>query len=139
AALMPHGAAVEVAVRHARHLNSRLYILARASNAAEVRRLKKAGADAVVQPEFEAGVEVIRQALERYGIFGLELDHVIPGRRPTFYSHAAPGQESQRAPLPRLRRVLPRLRGHPLPRLRRVLPRLRGHPLPRLRRVLPRL
>ena len=94
AALMPHGAAVEVAVRHARHLNPRLYILARASNAAEVRRLKKAGADAVVQPEFEAGVEVIRQALERYGIFGLELDHVIAGRRHTFYSHAAPGQES---------------------------------------------
>ena len=94
AALMPHGAAVEVAVRHARHLNPRMYILARASNAAEVRRLKKAGADAVVQPEFEAGVEVIRQALERYGIFGLELDHVIAGRRHSFYSHAAPERES---------------------------------------------
>src|SRR5262249_57168354 len=39
-----------------------------------------------------------------------------------------------RHPLPRLRRVLPRLRGgefgcHPLPRLRRVLPRLRGESL----------
>src|SRR5262249_29354468 len=54
------------------------------------------------------------------------------------------------SPLPRLRRVLPRLRGGerrlgPLPRLRRVLPRLRGGEkerlgsLPRLRRVLPRL
>lgn len=93
AALMPHAAAVELAVRHARHLNPRLYIVARASNAAEVRRLRKAGADAVVQPEFEAGVEVIRQALERYGIFGLELDHVVAGRRHAFYSHAAPEQE----------------------------------------------
>jgi K+:H+ antiporter len=93
AALMPHGAAVELAVRHARHLNPRLYIVARASNAAEVRRLREAGADAVVQPEFEAGVEVIRQALERYGIFGLELDHVVAGRRHAFYSHAAPEQE----------------------------------------------
>src|SRR5215472_7216376 len=43
------------------------------------------------------------------------------------------------APLPRLRRVLPQLRGAPLPRLRRVLPQLRGAPLPRLRRVLPQL
>ena len=94
AALMPHRAAVELAVRHARHLNPKLYIVARASNAAEVRRLRKAGADAVVQPEFEAGVEVIRRALERYGIFGLELDHVVAGRRHAFYSHAAPEQES---------------------------------------------
>lgn len=90
AALMPHGAAVELAVRHARHLNPNLHIVARASNATEVRRLMKAGADTVVQPEFEAGVEVIRQALERYGIFGLELDHVVAGRRHSFYSHAAP-------------------------------------------------
>jgi len=86
AVLMPHTAAVELCVRQARHLNPRLFIVARASNAADVRRLTQAGADAVVQPEFEAGVEVIRLTLERYGIFGLELDHVIAGRRHAFYS-----------------------------------------------------
>ena len=95
AVLIPHGAAVELAVRRARQLNPRLYIVARASNAAEVRRLREAGAHSVVQPEFEAGVEVIRQALERYGIFGLELDHLVIGRRHAFYSHAVPEQGPQ--------------------------------------------
>lgn len=90
AVLMPHGASVELAVRHGRHLNPRLFIVARASGVEEMRRLRKAGADAIVQPEFEAGVEVIRLALVRYGIFGLELDHVVAGRRHTFYRRAVP-------------------------------------------------
>jgi monovalent cation:H+ antiporter-2, CPA2 family len=90
AVLMPHGASVELAVRHGRQLNPRLFIVARASGVEEMRRLRRAGANAIVQPEFEAGVEVIRLALVRYGIFGLELDHVVAGRRHTFYRRAVP-------------------------------------------------
>jgi CPA2 family monovalent cation:H+ antiporter-2 len=41
----------------------------------------------VVQPEFEAGVEVIRHTLQRYGVMGAEPDHLIAGRRRVFYEH----------------------------------------------------
>ena len=51
----------------------------------QVERLQKAGATEVVLTEFEAGVEVIRHALRRYGIRGLELVSVIAGRRAAFY------------------------------------------------------
>jgi hypothetical protein len=39
----------------------------------------------VVQPEFEAGQEVIRHALRRFGLGGLELSNLITGRRAAYY------------------------------------------------------
>ena len=60
-------------------------MVARAADVREVERLQQAGATEVVQPEFEAGVEVIRHALRRYGTGGLELVGVVAGRRSAFY------------------------------------------------------
>lgn len=88
ALLMPDPAAAEVATRYARAHFPRLDIVVRAGTAAEVERLRRAGATDVVQPEFEGGVEVIRHALRRYGIGGYELTQVITGRRAAFYRHA---------------------------------------------------
>jgi CPA2 family monovalent cation:H+ antiporter-2 len=89
AVLMPDRTATEQATRVSRGLNPRLDIVARASSVGDLERLRAAGATEVVQPEFEAGVEVIRHTLRRFGIGGLELTTLISGRRATFYRRAA--------------------------------------------------
>lgn len=86
AALVPDITTAELATRNARQMsNSRLTIVARVARAEDVARLREAGATAVVQPEFEAGVEVIRHTLQRYGISERELTHVVAGRRNAYY------------------------------------------------------
>lgn len=85
AALVPDPTDAENIVRQARAINPRLDIVARASDAEQVERLRRAGATEVVQPEFEAGVEVIRHALQRYGVAGAELNIAVAGRRRSFY------------------------------------------------------
>lgn len=85
AVVMPDSTAAEQATRVARALNPKLDIVARAASADDLSRLRRAGASDVVQPEFEAGVEVIRHALRRFGVGGLELANVAAGRRATFY------------------------------------------------------
>ena len=94
AVLMPDVDAAQVVTRLARGQHPDLDIVVRARNEADVERLRRAGATDVVQPEFEAGVEVIRHALRRYGIGGFELTHLIAGRRATFYRHAAREMET---------------------------------------------
>ncbi|HXM55388.1 MAG TPA: cation:proton antiporter [Candidatus Dormibacteraeota bacterium] len=85
AALVPDVADAERIVRSARAASGRLHVVARAQRGEDVERLRTAGADVVVQPEFEAGVEVIRHALQRYGVSGMELSVLIGGRRRSFY------------------------------------------------------
>jgi CPA2 family monovalent cation:H+ antiporter-2 len=85
ALLMPDASAAEIATRFARGHNRRLDVVARAATPEDLERLRKAGATAVVQPEFEAGVEVIRHALRRYGVGGMELTTLVNGRRALFY------------------------------------------------------
>ena len=91
AVLIPDARAAELVTRHARTLHPDLDIVARAANADQVKGLREAGATEVVQPEFEAGVEVIRHALHRYGIAGTELSDVVAGRRAAYYNHATAG------------------------------------------------
>jgi CPA2 family monovalent cation:H+ antiporter-2 len=86
AVLMPDAQAAEAATLAARLFNRRLDIVARAVNTADIERLRRAGAAEVVQPEFEAAIEVIRHALRRYGVGGMELVHAAAGRRAAFYS-----------------------------------------------------
>ncbi len=85
AVLVPDPATAEAATRYARAHGHRLDIVARAADARDVERLRDAGATEVVQPEFEAGVEVIRHSLGRLGVAGLELQHITAGRRSSFY------------------------------------------------------
>ena len=85
AALVPDVSDAERIVRGARALGPRVHVVARAQRGEDVDLLHRAGADVVVQPEFEAGVEVIRHTLQRYGVMGAELDHLIAGRRRLFY------------------------------------------------------
>jgi monovalent cation:H+ antiporter-2, CPA2 family len=90
ALLIPDADAAEAATRYARSHHPRLDILVRAHSTEDIARLRRAGATDVVQPEFEAGVEVIRHALRRYGIGGLELSQVAAGRRAAFYQQGVP-------------------------------------------------
>lgn len=85
ALLMPDQNAAELATRHARRMAPRLHIVARARDAEALERLRRAGASAVVQPEFEAGAEVIQHALHRYGVSGPELTLIATARRRAFY------------------------------------------------------
>jgi CPA2 family monovalent cation:H+ antiporter-2 len=89
AVLMPDRGAAEQATRVGRRLNARLDIVARAGDVGDLERLRAAGATEVVQPEFEAGVEVIRHTLRRFGIGGVELTALTTGRRAAFYRRAA--------------------------------------------------
>lgn len=89
AALVPDVADAERIVRGALALNRRIQVVARAQRGEDVERLRRAGAGEVVQPEFEAGIEVIRYTLRRYGVLGPELDHLISGRRRAFYETPA--------------------------------------------------
>jgi K+:H+ antiporter len=75
----------EQIVRLARATNPRLDIVARARDAEQMARLQRLGVSEVVQPEFEAGLEVIRHALQRFGVSGTELGVVAQGRRRAFY------------------------------------------------------
>lgn len=85
AVLVPDARTAELATRHARAINPRLDIIARAARREDIEPLRRAGATDVVQPEFEAGVEVIRHALRRYGVSGAELATLASGRRASFY------------------------------------------------------
>lgn len=93
ALLIPDVATAEVAARHARALNPNLDIVARASSVSDLERLRRAGATDVVQPEFEAGVEVIRHTLRGYGIGSQELADLAVERRALFYGRGAAGEE----------------------------------------------
>jgi CPA2 family monovalent cation:H+ antiporter-2 len=83
AILVPNVTTAEVATRRARELNPTLDIVARVSRAEDVLRLQQAGANQLVQPEFEAGIQVIRYALQRYGAGDVSRD--IADSRQAFY------------------------------------------------------
>lgn len=57
---------IRLAIERARRLNSSLVVIARAAGEAQVAELRTLGIAATVQPEFEGGVEMLRQALIRY-------------------------------------------------------------------------
>jgi CPA2 family monovalent cation:H+ antiporter-2 len=89
AVVMPDARAAENVTRNARARYRRLDIVVRVASADQVQRMQQAGASEVVQPEFEAGLEVIRHTFRRYGIAGMELLNAIAGRRATYYERTS--------------------------------------------------
>jgi len=63
---VPDQYTVHLSIERARRLNPAVFVIARAVREHHVAELHKLGVDAVVQPEFEGGVEMVRQALIRY-------------------------------------------------------------------------
>ncbi|MBI3945402.1 MAG: cation:proton antiporter [Armatimonadetes bacterium] len=65
---VPDFLVAQMAVRNLRAMNPDLRIVARVAAMGSVSALYEAGAEEVVQPEFEAGIELTRHALVRLGI-----------------------------------------------------------------------
>jgi CPA2 family monovalent cation:H+ antiporter-2 len=62
---IPDQSTVHISVERAKRLNPKIMVIARAARTHHVAELTMLGVDAVVQAEFEGGVEMVRQALVR--------------------------------------------------------------------------
>lgn len=77
----PDPQTINLAVSHARRLNPRLDIIVRVHFGGQAEELKSLGVAEVVQPEFEAGLEIIRHTLHRYGLGSTEIQYIISAIR----------------------------------------------------------
>ena len=73
---VPEWQAIRLGIDRAKALNPRLFVIARATTVRHVEDLRGLHADVVVQPEFEGGVEMVRQALRQCERSGVEIDHL---------------------------------------------------------------
>jgi CPA2 family monovalent cation:H+ antiporter-2 len=85
---VPDLSTVHLSVVRARRLNPKVVVIARAARSDYVGELGKLGVDAVVQAEFEAGVEMVRQALVRYPADSEATSRLVSDARNEFYSVA---------------------------------------------------
>jgi CPA2 family monovalent cation:H+ antiporter-2 len=77
---------VESIVRRARQLDPGLRIVARAAQLAQLDTLRALGVYELVQPEFEAGLEMVRQTLAQFGVPTLEIQSFTDGVRREHYA-----------------------------------------------------
>jgi len=73
--------AAELTTRNARQINTRLDIVSRVHRDEDAKLLKDIGASELVRPEFEASLEITRHTLHRFGLTGVEIQHIISGLR----------------------------------------------------------
>ena len=73
--------AVRLALDHARRLNPSLDIIARAHNDSEFQFLQGRGVSEVVQPETEAGIELVRHTLCRLGLPEEKIAELVASQR----------------------------------------------------------
>lgn len=67
---------VELIVRQARQLRPELHIVARATRLGQLETLRVLGIHEVVQPEFEAGLELVRQSLLHFDMPAAEIERL---------------------------------------------------------------
>jgi CPA2 family monovalent cation:H+ antiporter-2 len=77
--------AAEVIVRRAKELNPRVDVIVRSTGSAEHIALTKAGAEEVVHPELEAGLEFVRHTLHRFGVDSNQIRALLSRRRRDIY------------------------------------------------------
>ena len=81
----PDRHAIMSGIEHARRMNPRLYVVARATAAGHVDDLRALRVDAVVQPEFEGGIEMVRRALAQCERSGDEIERLTEELRRALY------------------------------------------------------
>lgn len=86
--------AARAAIRRARALNPGIAIVTRASSRAEVQVHRDAGADEIIQPEYEAGLEFVLHVLGRIGMSPGETGEVLLEHRALLYQEAEPSARS---------------------------------------------
>ena len=69
--------ATELTVKNARAINPKLDIVARVHFDEQADALRELGVAEIVRPEFEAGLEMVRHTLHRYGLTGTEIQYII--------------------------------------------------------------
>lgn len=83
---IPDPIGVERIIRYAREIHPPLDIVARATLGASLEFLRGLGATEVVEPEFEAGLEVLRHTLSRLGLGATEAQYIVNTIRIEHYS-----------------------------------------------------
>ncbi len=72
---------IELTVRNARQINQGLDIVARVHRDSDAALLKDIGVSELVRPEFEAGLEITRHTLHRFGLTAVEIQRILSGLR----------------------------------------------------------
>jgi CPA2 family monovalent cation:H+ antiporter-2 len=83
---LPEAAVTEMAVRLLKQLAPDLPVVARVHRGMDIPAVRRAGADAAVHAEFEAGTEMIRQGLDRLGLPDPTVDEYIESLRQRWYA-----------------------------------------------------
>lgn len=86
---VPAQSTVRLSAERARRLNPRLFVIARAAREHHISGLRELGVDAAVQPEFEGGVEMVRQALVHYDYDDAGARRLVDALRNDLYGGAA--------------------------------------------------
>jgi monovalent cation:H+ antiporter-2, CPA2 family len=76
---------VELVVREVRRLHPELHIVARATRLRQLEELRALGVHEVVQPEFEAGLELVRQTLLHFDMPAAEIERLSDSVRQELY------------------------------------------------------
>jgi CPA2 family monovalent cation:H+ antiporter-2 len=85
---IPDTSTIRLCVERARLLNPEIVVIARAAREHHVAELRKMGVNAVVQAEFEGGVEMVRQAMVRYQCDEATTSRMVSAVRAEFYGGA---------------------------------------------------
>jgi len=83
---IPDALAARLAVERVRNLAPEVYLLVRAESAGQLEDLGRLGVYEAVQPELEAGLELARQALARFGVAAEEAQTFADGVRRELYA-----------------------------------------------------
>jgi CPA2 family monovalent cation:H+ antiporter-2 len=83
---IPNMVTVQTIVERVRHIHPELHIVTRVDSVEQMQVLSKQGVYEVVQPEFEAGLEIVRQALLHLKIPATEIYRYIDGVRRERYT-----------------------------------------------------
>ena len=77
----PDPVAARLAVENARRVNPRIDIVARVHRDEDSENLRRLGVSEMVRPEVEAGLEIIRHTLHRFGLTTQEILYVVNALR----------------------------------------------------------
>jgi monovalent cation:H+ antiporter-2, CPA2 family len=82
---MPDPGTLDLAIRGAQRANSQLLLIARSNQSLHMDQLRELGVSVAVQPEFEGGLEMVRQALLLFGQDDERTRLLVEQQRASFY------------------------------------------------------
>jgi CPA2 family monovalent cation:H+ antiporter-2 len=85
AVTFPGPASARLVLNYAKERNPQIDVIVRGRSPDDYEALITAGADEVVHPEFEAGLEFVRHTLHRYGVDRTQIQALLGRRRRDFY------------------------------------------------------